>query len=78
MSGSTPRRLWKYVTQCLRLGAYFQRPGDGRLRPRIAARAMAWALVLGHLLREDTFRGGGGPGAVAGPAGVGGGAGVWE
>lgn len=57
MSGPTPRRLWKYVTQCLRLAAYFQRPGDGRLRPRIAARAMVWGLVLGHVLREDTFAG---------------------
>jgi hypothetical protein len=57
VSGPTPRRLWKYVTQCLRLAEYFERPGDGRSRPRIPARALVWGLVLGHLLREDTFAG---------------------
>jgi len=57
MMGPTPRRLWKYVTQRLRLEAYFCRPGDGRQQPRIAARAMVWGLVLGHVLREDTFAG---------------------
>ena len=57
MTGPTPRRLWKYVTQRLRLDAYFRRPGDGRQRPRIRARALVWGLVLGHVLREDTFAG---------------------
>ena len=57
MTGPTPRRLWKYVTECLHLTAYFQRPGDGRLRPRITARAMVWGIVVGHLMREDTFAG---------------------
>lgn len=55
MSGPTPRRLWKYATQTLRLGAFFDRPGDGRVQPRIPARALVWALVVGHVLRENTF-----------------------
>jgi len=57
MSGPTPRRLWKYVTQRLALTTYFRRPGDRRARPRIPAGALVWALVLGHLLREDAFAG---------------------
>lgn len=57
MTGPTPRRVWKYVTQRLALAAFFRAPGDGRQRPRIPARALVWSLVLGHLLREDTFAG---------------------
>ena len=57
MSGPTPRRLWKYVTQRLALIQYFHQPGDGRIRPRIPAGALVWALVLGHILREDAFAG---------------------
>jgi len=57
VSGPTPRRLWKYVTHILRLGDFFERPGDGRLHPRIPARALVWGLVVGHVLREDSFAG---------------------
>ncbi len=57
MSGPSPRRLWKYVTQRLRLGAYFQAPGDGRQAPQIPAQAVVWGLVIGHVLREDAFAG---------------------
>ncbi len=57
MSGPSPRRLWKYVTQQLSLGAYFQAPGDGRQAPQIPARALVWGLVIGHVLREDAFAG---------------------
>lgn len=57
MRGPTPRRVWKYVTQRLRLAGYFQAPGDGRVRPRIPAQALLWGMVMGHLLREDTFHG---------------------
>ena len=57
MSGPTPRRLWKYVTQRLRLRAYFASPGDGRHAPQIPAQALLWGLVIGHVLREDAFAG---------------------
>jgi hypothetical protein len=57
VSGPTPRRLWKYVAQRLRLQAYFQAPGDGRQAPQIPAEALLRGLVIGHLLREDAFAG---------------------
>jgi len=57
VSGPTPRRLWKYATQCLGLAAYFQAPGDGRQAPQIPAHALVWGLVIGHILREDTYAG---------------------
>lgn len=57
MNGPTPRRLWKYVTQCLRLGAYFQAPGDGRLHVQIPAKVFVWSLLIGHVLREYAFHG---------------------
>jgi hypothetical protein len=57
VSGPTPQRLWKYVTQGLRLAGYFQAPGDGRQMPQIPAHALVWGLVIGHILREDTFAG---------------------
>lgn len=57
MNGPTPRRLWKYVTQGVRLAGYFHAPGDGRAAPQIPARAIVWGLVIGHLLREDAFAG---------------------
>ncbi len=57
MSGPTPRRLWTYVTQRLRLAGYFGAPGDGRRAPQIPAQAVVWGLVIGHLLREDAFAG---------------------
>jgi len=57
VSGPTPRRLWKYVTQRLRLAPYFAAPGDGRQAPQIPAPALVWALVIGHLVREDAFAG---------------------
>jgi hypothetical protein len=51
----TPRRLCKYVMQCLRLGSYFDSPGDGRSAPQIPARALLWALLVGRFLRERAF-----------------------
>jgi len=57
VTGPTPRRLWKYVAQRLRLGTYFTAPGDRRQAPQIPARAIVWGLVIGHILREDAFAG---------------------
>lgn len=57
MRHPTPRRLWRFVTERLRLGAYVQAPSDGRVRPQIPAAVLLWALVLGHVLREWSFHG---------------------
>ena len=35
--------------------SYFQRPGDGRIQPHIAARDLVWAVVIGHILRIASF-----------------------
>lgn len=57
MKGPTPRRLWVFATERLGLTAYLRTPRDGRVRPQIPARALLWALVLGHVLREWSFHG---------------------
>jgi DDE family transposase len=53
----TPRRLRRYVARCLRLKSYLQSPGDGRSEPRIPARSLLWALLVGRLLRCPSFAG---------------------
>ena len=50
-----PRRLFHYVTQCLRLDHYLKQPGDGRPQPQIPARLLLWALLICRLLRESSF-----------------------
>ena len=55
MKGPTPRRLRKYVSKCLGLKAYLQRPGDGRPQGRIPATTLLWALLMGALLRRAAF-----------------------
>jgi len=57
VKGPTPRRLWRYVTQRLRLGWSCRCPGDGRRAPHVPAEAVVWGLVIGHLVREGTFAG---------------------
>ncbi len=57
MRGPTPRRLRKYVTQRLGLGAYLTAPGDGRTHPHIPAQVLLWSLLIGQLLREWAFHG---------------------
>jgi hypothetical protein len=57
VSRPTPRRLWRFVTERLRLKAYVQAPSDGRVRPQIPAAVLVWALVVGHVLREWSFHG---------------------
>jgi hypothetical protein len=51
----TPRRVWTYVSQCLRLKDYLRAPGDGRLRPQIPAGVLLWSLLMGQLLRQPSF-----------------------
>jgi len=51
----TPRRLFRYVTGCLRLRPYLVNPGDGRPQPQIPARVLLWAMLISRLLREPSF-----------------------
>ena len=57
MKGPTPRRLRRYVEKCLRLKSYLESPGDGRTQPRLPARALLWALLMGQFLRRSSFAG---------------------
>ena len=55
MKAPTPRRLFRYVTRCLRLRSYLTFPGDGRPQPQIPAQVLLWAILIGRLLRETSF-----------------------
>src|SRR5215470_9877823 len=55
MSGPTPRRLWYFVTRRLRLRRYLRDPGDGRRQPQIPAKLLLWALLVGQVLRQNSF-----------------------
>jgi hypothetical protein len=55
MNAPTPRRLFHYVTRCLRLDRYLGQPGDGRPQPQIPARLLLWSLLICRLLREFSF-----------------------
>lgn len=55
MSRISAQGLLGYAQRCLRLEAYLTRPGDGRCRPRIAAQALLWAIVMGVVLRESSY-----------------------
>lgn len=57
MKGPSPQRLRHFVELQLGLKSYLRRPGDGRVKPRIPAGALVWALLLGHLLRRCSFLG---------------------
>jgi hypothetical protein len=55
MKGPQVRQIQNYACHCLGLKSYFRRPGDGRLHPRIPARDLVWAVVIGHILRVVSF-----------------------
>jgi hypothetical protein len=55
MSGPSPRRLLRFVTRRLRLRNYLQDPGDGRRQPQIPAKLLLWALLVGQVLRQNSF-----------------------
>jgi hypothetical protein len=57
MKGPTPGRLHRYLSRRLRLGDYLREPGDGRSLPQIPAADLAWALILGKVLRVASFHG---------------------
>jgi hypothetical protein len=55
LKGPHVRQIQNYACHCLALKSYFQRPGDGRLRPHLPARDLVWAVVIGHVLRVTSF-----------------------
>jgi hypothetical protein len=55
LKGPHVQQIRNYASHCLGLKAYFQKPGDGRAHPRIPARDVVWALVIGHILRAASF-----------------------
>jgi hypothetical protein len=55
MSAPSLRRLKLYAAGRLKLKRYFAHCGDGRLQPRIPARALLWAMLAGQFLRQTTF-----------------------
>ena len=57
MKGPPPRRLKKYVAECLGLKSSLPCPGDGRTQGRIPAAALLWGLIMGVLLRRAAFAG---------------------
>jgi hypothetical protein len=57
LKGPTPRRIQRYICQCLRLKGYLDNPGDGRSRAQIPARHLLWSLLIGYVLREFSFHG---------------------
>jgi hypothetical protein len=55
VSAPSPLKIFHYASYCLGLKSYFQRPGDGRIRPRIPAQALLWSLLITHVLRAWSF-----------------------
>jgi hypothetical protein len=47
-------RFQRFVCEGLKLGSYLAAPGDGRIRPQIAARDLLWSLLIGQVLREGS------------------------
>ncbi len=53
----TPRALRRFVVHRLGLQRYLAKPGDGRQQPVIPARVLLWAMLVGRVLRENSFYG---------------------
>jgi hypothetical protein len=53
----TPRALRRFVVHRLGLQRYLAQPGDGRPQPVIPARVLLWAMLVGRVLRENSFYG---------------------
>jgi Transposase DDE domain len=53
----TPRALRRFVVHRLGLQRYLAQPGDGRQQPVIPARVLLWAMLVGRVLRENSFYG---------------------
>lgn len=57
MSGPSPRQLWKYTAQGLRLKPFLLSPGDGRPQGQLPARDLYWSMLIGQILRASSFLG---------------------
>jgi len=55
LQGPHARQIQNYAGHCLGLKSYFQRPGDGRVRPHIPAGDLVWAVMMGRILRVPSF-----------------------
>lgn len=55
MNAFTPRRLFAYAAEHLRLKQYLRNPGDGRIAPQIPATTLVKAFLLCTLLRQARF-----------------------
>lgn len=55
MSRVSARSILGFARRCLRLKGYLLHPGDGRPHPRIAAQTLLWAMLMGTLLRENSY-----------------------
>jgi Transposase DDE domain len=57
LTGPHVSQIHNYACHCLALKSYFQRPGDGRDRPRISASELVRTVVIGRILRVTSFLG---------------------
>lgn len=51
------QKILGYASSCLGLDRFLRRPGDGRVRPQIAAKDLVWVQIAGQLLRIPSFHG---------------------
>jgi hypothetical protein len=54
VKGPTLQSIFHYACFTLALKPFLKRPGEGRMQPEIPASNLAWALVLGALLRLNS------------------------
>jgi hypothetical protein len=57
VSGPSPRRIWTFAAEQLRLKPYLRSPGDGRRQGDIAARDLYWSMLIGQIMRTSSFLG---------------------
>jgi len=53
----SPRKVWKYTAERLRLKPHLISPGDGRPQGGIAARDLYWSMLIGQILRVESYHG---------------------
>jgi hypothetical protein len=55
VSRISAQRLKRFVQRQLGLEAYLHTPGDGRVRPRIAAGTLLWAILIAQIARRTSY-----------------------
>jgi hypothetical protein len=55
MKGPSAEQVHNYACHNLCLKSYLRHPGDGRSQPQIPAQVLAWALLMGQILRVCSF-----------------------